>query len=582
MPTPLQEILAKYQTASVTQREKGTYLEELIRTYLRHEPTYADLYSHVWLLHEVPEEYGISRRDTGIDLVALTRGTGELHAIQCKFYAPGHRIMKSDIDSFFTASGQKPFTHRVIVTTTNDWSENAESALINQQPPVTRIDLLDLEASQIDWSRYKPNAAPQLKPKFDPRPHQQKAIKSVLAGLKDDDRGKLIMACGTGKTFTSLKIAEQIAGSDGRVLFLVPSLALLSQTLTEWTQQSRIPLHSFAVCSDAEVGKKRKADDDIVQTFVHELRYPATTDGKRLAEEMIKRHDSRHMSVVFSTYHSIAVIHKAQKKHGLDDFDLIICDEAHRTTGATFENEEESEFVKIHDAKFIKGNKRLYMTATPRIYANIAKAKAEQENIELCSMDDEGAFGAARAGVDQARRQLLADAGRAAQHHPAAGRGDPIDRLAHAVDRGRGADQLHVGPGLQAKLGVLAPQPRGLERAGDGDQQAVGLEGLLEEVVGALLDGGDRGLDRAVAAEDDDREIGVVAVQDVEDLEAVEAAALEPDVEQHQGGRATRDGLEGDVGIGGLTRAVALVLEDRADHVADRGLVVDDQDVLAH
>ena len=391
--TPLQKILSAFRSDSRTEREKGTYFEELIRTYLRYEPVYADLYSDVWLLNEVPEEFGISKKDTGIDLVARTVGTGEFHAIQCKFYDEGYHVQKSDIDSFFTASGQKPFKHRVIVVTSDSWSENAEAALFNQQPPVSTIELSDLENSQIDWSKFKPKKEPTLKRKFDPRRHQKNAIDKVIAGLKDADRGKLIMACGTGKTFTSLKIAEQLAGKNKRVLFLVPSLALLSQTLTEWTHQSQVPLHSFAVCSDAEVGKKRKKDDDVVQTFVHELRYPATTDAKRLAEEMAKRHDAHHMSVVFSTYHSIEVIHKAQSKFKLEDFDLIICDEAHRTTGATFESEIESTFVCVHDSKFIRANKRLYMTATPRIYADIAKAKAIQENITLCSMDDEAVYG---------------------------------------------------------------------------------------------------------------------------------------------------------------------------------------------
>jgi predicted helicase len=260
MQTPLQEILSSFRSASRTEREKGTYFEELIRTYLRHEPVYADLYSDVWLLNEVPEGFGISKKDTGIDLVARTVGTGEFHAIQCKFYDEGYHVQKSDIDSFFTASGQKPFKHRLIVVTSDSWSENAEAALFNQQPPVSTIELSDLENSQIDWSNFKPKKEPTLKRKFDPRPHQKNAIDKVIAGLKDADRGKLIMACGTGKTFTSLKIAEQIAGKNKRVLFLVPSLALLSQTLTEWTHQSQVPLHSFAVCSDAEVGKKRKKD----------------------------------------------------------------------------------------------------------------------------------------------------------------------------------------------------------------------------------------------------------------------------------------------------------------------------------
>ena len=391
--TALKELLGSFRTAAVTEREKGTYFEELTRTYLRHEATYRDLYSDVWLYADWTKEQGIDGKDTGIDLVAKTNGTNEFHAIQSKFYAKDYRVQKSDIDSFFTASGKKPFTHRIIVTTTNNWSENAEDALQGQQPSVSKIDLFDLENSQIDWSKFQPNQEPVLKEKYGLRAHQKKALSEVKANLKNADRGKMIMACGTGKTFTSLRVAEDLAGSGKRVLFLVPSLALLSQTLTEWTQQSLIPLHSFAVCSDSDIGKKRKKDDDVVQTFMHELRYPATTNAKSLADEMAKRHDAAHMSVVFSTYHSIVVISEAQKKHGLGDFDLIICDEAHRTTGATFEGEEESKFVKIHDDNFIRGTKRIYMTATPRIYGDSAQATAEKDNVALCSMDDESLYG---------------------------------------------------------------------------------------------------------------------------------------------------------------------------------------------
>ena len=225
------------------------------------------------------------------------------------------------------------------------------------------------------------------------RPHQKEAMKRVCDGLINTDRAKMIMACGTGKTLTSLKIAEQVAGAGKRVLFMVPSLALLSQTLTEWTQQKSIPMHSFAVCSDRHVGKKRKKTEDRVEMFVHELRYPATTTPSNLATEMAKRHDDAHMSVVFSTYHSIEVLHQVQSEHDLAAFDLIICDEAHRTTGATFEDSDESHFVKVHDDKYIRGAKRLYMTATPRIYGDTSKAKAEDSDITLCSMDDEQLYG---------------------------------------------------------------------------------------------------------------------------------------------------------------------------------------------
>jgi len=390
--SPLSALLNHFRQAAQTEREKGTYFEELIVTYLRTEPVYADLYQKIWKYADWAKERGIDARDTGIDLVAQTRGTDEFHAIQCKFYDEGYRVRKEDIDSFFTASGQKPFTHRIIVSTTNDWTENADLALFDQNPPVTKLDLYDLENSQIDWSRYQSAKAPVLKQKKTPRRHQERAIRDVLAGLSKGERGKLIMACGTGKTFTSLKVAEEIAGTGGRVLFLVPSLSLLSQSLTEWTQESQIPLHSFAVCSDSEVGKKRKRDEDTVTTFAHELRYPATTDPKRLAVEFLKRQDKAHLNVVFSTYHSIGVVAEAQK-HGLPEFDLIVCDEAHRTTGATFEGEEESNFVKVHDAAFLKAKKRLYMTATPRIYGDSAKATAEKENAEICSMDDAEKFG---------------------------------------------------------------------------------------------------------------------------------------------------------------------------------------------
>lgn len=408
----LHDLLDTYRTASASEREKGTYFEDLICTYLRNEATYRDLYDKVWTYGAWALEQGMDARDTGIDLVARTQGTGEYHAIQCKFYADDYKVQKADIDSFFTASGKKPFTRRIVITTTNNWSEHANDALQNQQPPVSKIDLNDLENSQIDWAAYQPHHAPVFKAKKILRDHQQTALNAVEHGLQAADRGKLIMACGTGKTFTSLKIAELVAGAGKRVLFLVPSLSLLSQTLTEWTQESATPLHSFAVCSDSDVGKKRTKDDDVVQTFAHELRYPATTEPARLALEMSKRHDGEHMSVVFSTYHSISVISKAQHEHGLAAFDLIICDEAHRTTGATFGDDDESNFVKVHDADFIRSGKRLYMTATPRIYGDTAKASAEKDNVALCSMDDEALYGEALYVItfsEAVKRGLLVD-----------------------------------------------------------------------------------------------------------------------------------------------------------------------------
>ena len=415
MSTPLTHLLDTLRQSAQSEREKGTYFENLILTWLRQEPFYRDCYKHVWTWAEWVKSgdtraTSFDARDDGIDLVAETQ-QNEMHAIQCKFYDADYRLQKKDIDSFFTASGREPFKHRLIISTTNHWSKHAENALVNQQPPVSKITLSDLENSKIDWSRYQPDtsiktdgprcqpdtSASLLKEKKQLRPHQQTALEKVVTGLKDAERGKLIMACGTGKTFTSLKIAETMAGAGKRVLFLVPSLSLLSQTLTEWTQESAIPLRSFAVCSDSEVGKqkgKARKDDDALQVLVHELQYPATTNAQALADKMQKLHDdAEHMSVVFSTYHSIDVLHQAQQGHGLPAFDLIICDEAHRTTGATFEGDEESAFVRVHDGAYLKGTKRLYMTATPRIYGNQAKAVAERDSTTLYSMDDTAQYG---------------------------------------------------------------------------------------------------------------------------------------------------------------------------------------------
>ena len=385
-------LLADFQQHSLSEREKGTYFEDLIQLYFQNEPFYSVYYKEVLTFKDWIEKYhpNLPSNDTGIDLVAVTHD-GENHAIQCKNYSQDHRISKADIDSFFTASGKSYFQHRIIVVTTDHWTENAYASLSNQNPPVTVINRSDLEHSAIDWENFAFQKEISLKPKKSLREHQKNALSAVRNGLKNADRGKLIMACGTGKTFTSLKIAENIAGNGKKVLFLVPSLALLSQSLTEWTQESEYPLHCFAVCSDSDVGKKGKAknEDDRVQQLNHELQYPATTNAKSLIKALNAQSRDLAMAVVFSTYHSIDVIHQAQQQ-GLGEFDLIICDEAHRTTGASFDDKEESAFVRVHNNDYIKAQKRLYMTATPRIYTEDAK---KTEGVTVYSMDDETKFG---------------------------------------------------------------------------------------------------------------------------------------------------------------------------------------------
>ncbi len=359
-----------------------------MRSYFRTDPLYAARFSDVWLWQDWEGREGQS--DAGIDLVAADADGGTV-AIQCKFYAPTHTLRKEDIDSFFTRSGKAPFTGRIIVSTTDRWSTHAEQALEGQQIPVVRIGLADLQASGIDWSQFEPHHPDELRllPQKALRPHQRVAIKNVLAGFDTGDRGRLIMACGTGKTFTSLKIAEEVVDRLGRpanVLFLVPSIALLNQSLREWTAECGLAMRSFGVCSDVKVGK---LSEDLT---THDLAFPATTDPDSLVRQVAAHNDRVDLTVVFSTYQSIGTIAAAQEV-GLSRFDLIVCDEAHRTTGVTLEGDDESAFVRVHDDGFIGGDRRLYMTATPRIFNDETKSRAAERDAVLASMDDEFLYG---------------------------------------------------------------------------------------------------------------------------------------------------------------------------------------------
>ncbi|ACS51080.1 helicase/methyltransferase [Bartonella grahamii as4aup] len=391
----LRSLLEYYRQQAKSPRELGTLFENLVMAYLMHDPLHFGRYETVESYYEwAKEREGWNKNDIGIDLVAKLRHQEGYVAIQCKFYKADHQISKKDIDSFIAASGKDIFKYRLLVDTTEvELSDNVNAMIKGQAIPVYRIDLRHMENSRIDWQIFATKKEIVLKATKKPRPHQEEAIKKVCEGLKEANRGKLIMACGTGKTFTSLKIAETIAGKGKRVLFLVPSLALVSQTIREWTADAQLPLRSFAVCSDTKVGKRRKNQDDIVGMETSDLVLPATTDAKALAKEACENLTDA-MTVIFSTYHSIQVISDAQNTHGLPEFDLIICDEAHRTTGASLGSEDnESEFIKVHDNSIIRGKKRLYMTATPKIFTDKLKKKADVSDAVLASMDDKELYG---------------------------------------------------------------------------------------------------------------------------------------------------------------------------------------------
>lgn len=392
-------LLHQLRTTALHTRDQGDRLERLTKEFLTKDSIQSRLYKKVYLWKDWDgrENFG----DIGIDLVA-ENVDGGVTAIQCKFYDEHSTIAKEHIDSFISASGRKPFTHRIIVSTTDKWSKNAEKMLEEQRFPVQRMGLQTFRDSNIDWSTYSLDDPGEqqvgYKPHKELRPHQDIAITRTLKGLQKDDRGQLIMACGTGKTFTAIRLAEKFAEQNGghaRVLFMVPSLALMSQSISEFSNEIEGPFHAYAVCSDSKVGREKKrggANADLADLRVEDLQLPATTDGAELAAAMNANPLDEGLEVVFSTYHSIDAVSEAQAA-GIGEFDLIICDEAHRTTGVTLADESESNFVKIHDDNWVAGRKRVYMTATPKIFNEDTKFQASEKAAVLCSMDDVDTFG---------------------------------------------------------------------------------------------------------------------------------------------------------------------------------------------
>ena len=380
-----------------------------MRSWLLSDPRY-NMLTEVWLWENFPGRKDFGGKDTGIDLVAKTE-SGEYWAVQCKCYSENAVIDKPAVDSFLATSSRTfidetsfqtvSFSKRLWIATTNRWGNNAEEAIKNQQPPVSRVGLFDLEHSSVDWEKLMQGLTgdnAQL-PGKQPREHQLRAISEANKYFKENDRGKLIMACGTGKTYTALKIAETMLSDKGLVLFLVPSISLLGQTLNAWHSDATKPIKAICICSDSKASRRIKKDFDDTDDSVVDLAVPASTNPKQIAKQLRQYRSHEGLTVVFSTYQSIDAVYEAQletlketsNQYGV--FDLIVCDEAHRTTGVKLSDHDESSFTKIHNADYIRGKKRLYMTATPRLYGSSAKLKASEKDAILCSMDDENLYG---------------------------------------------------------------------------------------------------------------------------------------------------------------------------------------------
>ena len=385
-----QSVLNHIRARARSEYRKGELFEQLMQKYFTEDPDYKDQFSEVYLWKEWAELQTVfDGRDIGVDLVAKKHDGGYC-AIQCKCYAPDTRISKEALNSFLATASLPPFADnlRILVNTGGELGENALRAIEPLGDKFRIIRFRDLENSHFEWPDLSIQAPQQLtykQRKFHLKDHQQEAFDDVINGFKESDRGKLIMACGTGKTFTALKIAEHIAGTAGRVLYLVPSIGLLSQAMREWSEQRGIDHSYVGICSDTHAGST--SEDASIQ----ELKIPVTTDPSSISHTL-QNPDSNKMTAVFCTYQSLPLIEKAQAD-GAPPFDVIFCDEAHRTTGVEAPGDKTSPFVLVHDADRIRANKRLYMTATPRLYTEGAKTKAARHDTEVFSMDEPEIYG---------------------------------------------------------------------------------------------------------------------------------------------------------------------------------------------
>jgi len=402
----IHDILTEIRQKSLTEKEKGTDFERLMKLWFLTDSRYANL-QQVWLWEEFPARKDFGGKDLGIDLVARTE-TGDYWAIQCKCYDEDAPISKGSVDSFLANASRtfldpetfqtREFSNLLWVQTTRKrWGANAEAAIQGLSKPFNRISLYDLEISAVDWEKLKAGLyGDNAKlPGKQPRPHQLVAMSRAYEYYVEqrNERGKLIMACGTGKTYTSLKIMEQMTDKNAFVLFLVPSIALLGQTLNAWMADKQDEMRAVCVCSDAKASRKMMDADD-EDASVIDLAVPATTNTNSILRQLRQYGKEDCRTVIFSTYQSIDIVKEAIDLYGRE-VDLIICDEAHRTTGVILKDKAESNFTKIHSNDFIASKRRLYMTATPRLYSANVKVKAkENENVDvLCSMDSKELYG---------------------------------------------------------------------------------------------------------------------------------------------------------------------------------------------
>ena len=356
--------------------ERGDAFEVFAEAYLATQKLVGA--EEVWPDDQVPitvlKACRLPLHDMGADGVYKT-WAGQYNAYQSKFRTGRPALTWQELSTFMGLTDQ--VGERVLFTNCDDLSSimDDRSAFFcirgNDLERLTKEDLEDIA----DWLR----GAVFTPKRKNPLPHQLEALKAILAGLNEQDRVTAVMACGTGKTLVALWLAERMNAK--RTLVLVPSLALVRQTLHEWLKETAWEQPRFiAVCSDPTV--VRKKDEDTLVVHQRDLDFPVTTDAGEVHQFLAAPGGIR---IVFSTYQSAHVVGKASQ--GMNAFDLAIFDEAHKTAGREGRN-----LGFALEDRNLRIAKRVFLTATPRHY-DVRKTNKEGDKALVYSMDQPATYG---------------------------------------------------------------------------------------------------------------------------------------------------------------------------------------------
>ncbi|MFA4919901.1 MAG: Helicase associated domain protein [Thermodesulfovibrionales bacterium] len=372
----LESLISRLPTAI----NRGEAFEVFCKAFFILEPVFQfkEVYSQSEMPYSLRERLGYPDvQDIGIDGLAVT-SDDKLYAYQAKFRTERNNTPTlRELSTFFTMSDKADW--RIVISNANKLPSSIDDRV--RQGRVLSDSLDKLDADFFNRLRLYLKEQQIVPPKAKtPRKDQKEAIDKALSHFVGNDKGQLILPCGTGKTLTAMWIAEKLSGK--RILVMLPSLALLSQTLREWAANTLFkPFRYLCLCSDTTVDL---GNDSPIENL-YEIDIPVSTDAEVVADFLSNKHSTP--SILFSTYQSSKVLSEATIKTNTC-FDVAIFDEAHRTTGTSV-----GIWNTALDDKKVPIKKRIFMTATPRICLPHIIKKAQANDVLICSMDDEKIYG---------------------------------------------------------------------------------------------------------------------------------------------------------------------------------------------